>query len=244
MLVKSASRVIDVLEAYARHGRPMLLSELAAALNMPLSSTAGLVATLEAKGYLYSVNRRAGYYPTRRLLAIARVIAASDPILERIGPILASLRDDTGETVLFGKRQGRQLVYLDAYESPHRIRYSAKPGEFRELHSNSFGKAILARMSQEERAEVLGPEPWMRHTASTRVTTSELEPDLREGQVRGWFLNRSESIDDVMAIGMAVAVNDEIHGLSVVGPIHRMEPHLDRLVAALRLAVRAIEGGE
>jgi len=61
------------------------------------------------------------------------------------------LRDQTGETVLVGKRLDRQAVYLEVLESPHSIRYSPKVGEFRPLHASASGKALLRLPSGELR---------------------------------------------------------------------------------------------
>jgi IclR family acetate operon transcriptional repressor len=239
--VKSAGRTIELFEEFARAKRPLSLSEIAAALKMPMSSGSGLVRTLEAAGYLYALRQRGGFYPTKRLLEVATAIAANDPLLERTRPLLTALRDETGETVLFGKRQDTRIVYLEAFDSPHRIRYSAQAGELRDLHSNSMGKALLARLPAAERAALLARLSFQAHTPHTMTDAPALERSIAEGQARGWFLNRAESVADVMAIGAAVVLNGEPYGVSLVGPIQRVEPQLGRHAAALRRTCALLE---
>ena len=52
MTVPAAARTLDIFEVFARERRPLSVSGLAKATNMPLSSCHGLIKTLEARGYL------------------------------------------------------------------------------------------------------------------------------------------------------------------------------------------------
>jgi len=74
-----ANDTLAVIRAFAREGRPLSLSQLARAIGAPVSSCFGIVRTLEARGYLYEVKARGGFYPTKLLFEHARVIASHDP---------------------------------------------------------------------------------------------------------------------------------------------------------------------
>ena len=58
MDVKSASRTLDLFEVFAREQQPLTLSEVAAALDAPLSSCFNLVRALKGRGFLYGVGTR------------------------------------------------------------------------------------------------------------------------------------------------------------------------------------------
>ena len=58
--VRSASRALQIFEVFGVEGRPLLLTELAPSIDVPLSSCYGLVQTLRDRGYLYAVSRRRG----------------------------------------------------------------------------------------------------------------------------------------------------------------------------------------
>jgi DNA-binding IclR family transcriptional regulator len=141
--VKTADRTLDLLEAFARIKEPLSLSELARQLDCPVSSCHGLVRTMKGRGYLYLLQHRRRYYPTRRLLEIGAAIAAHDPLVERLIPTLEALRAHTAETVILGHRQDDEIVYLHVLEGPQTIRYAASPGERKPLHSSALGKAFL-----------------------------------------------------------------------------------------------------
>jgi DNA-binding IclR family transcriptional regulator len=152
--VKTAARTLQVFEAFAESRQPLTLSELARRIDMPVSSSHALLRTLQNLGYVYVLEQRKWVYPTKRLLQIAQAIALHDPLLETLAPILTQLRDALGETVILGKRQGHAVVYLEVIEGTHTVRYAARPGDTKPLHSSAIGKAMLGELS-DERLEAL-----------------------------------------------------------------------------------------
>ena len=242
MNVKTAGRTLDLFEAFAREGRPLSLSQLARAIDAPVSSCFGIVRTLEARGYLYEVKARAGFYPTRLLFEHARAIASRDPLAERFVPLLEKLRDQTGETVLLSKRLDRQAVYLTVLDGLHSIRYSPKVGEFRPLHASASGKALLGSLAPALRNELLGGMKLPRVTSRTITSRAALEADLEQGRARGWYVTYGETVADLMAVAVPVAASGETYSVALAGPMQRMEGALKRyakLLAELRVKLEA-----
>jgi len=239
--VKTALRTLDVFEAFAAVRGPLTLTELAARLGSPVSSMHALIRTLQQRGYVYVLDARKRIYPTKRLLMVAQQIALNDPVLERLGPVLASLQADTNETVILGKRQGNAIVYLEVIESSQTIRYAANPGDVKPLHSSAIGKAMLGLLPERERATVLRSLALPRITATTIRTADTLLADLAEGAARGFFITRGENVPDVMAIALSRIVGGAPLGLAVAGPLARIDAHAETIFAALRTAGDAIQ---
>src|SRR5690606_25684648 len=218
--VKTALRGIEIIEIFAREGKPLSLTELSRQLEAPVSSCLNLVRTLTGLGYLDETAPRQGYYPTGRLLAMAQRIARADPILERIGPTLAALRDAVAETVVLAKLgHDGEVVYLDVLPSPHPISYVADPGAQRHLHSNSLGKALLSLMNEAERRKLMKGREMERLTERTLVTLEDLERELKVSAERGWFQNLGESIPDVGAVAWPVQISGGEYAVSIAGPL-------------------------
>jgi DNA-binding IclR family transcriptional regulator len=239
--VKSADRALDVFEAFRLRQRPLSLSEIAEAIGAPASSCHGLIRTLESRGYLYEAGRRL-LYPTRRLYDVARDIMAHDPVLERVEPELARLRDATRETVILGKRQDDGVVYLDVLEGPHTIRYSAAPGEVKPLHSSAIGKAMLGSLPEDELERLLPQLDLARVTENTLTTANRLAKDIAAGRDLGYFVTRGENVADVMAVAANLVLNGEPYGIAVAGPIQRMAPMLTEHGERLGKTRRALAG--
>ncbi|KOF52457.1 MULTISPECIES: IclR family transcriptional regulator [unclassified Achromobacter] len=242
MSVKTALRVIEIIETYAREKRALPLSELARLLDVPVSSCLALIRTLTGLGYLYETGRRQGYYPTGRLLAMAQRIARADPVLDRVYPSLTELRDATRETVVFAKlTPDARVVYLDVLDSPHTIRYAPVAGEFKDIHANSLGKALISLQDEKTRAQMLGGQPLTRYNERTLTSLQALEEDIRLSRQRGWFMNSGESIADVGAIAWPLTLSGEHYAISVGGPIYRIEPRQEEYARILRAACTALE---
>lgn len=243
-MVKTAARTIDVLEAFAELRRPLSLSEIAARIEVPLSSCHALLRTLRDRGYLYPVGGQKKLYPTRRLADLWQAIELGDPVLPRLASTLERLRDQTSETVIVGKLQGRRVVYLEVLEGLHTIRYTASAGDFRPLHSSSIGKALLGEMTEQEREDLLGVGELRRITPATLVDRRQLFADVERGRERGYYVTEGENVPDVMGMAISFACSGDSVGIALAGPVDRMRENLSRNARALHRMRHALESGE
>ena len=241
MDVKTAARTLDLFEAFTGECKPLSLSDIARAIGAPVSSCFGLVKTLENRGYLYSFGSRRAFYPTRKMLENVRRIAAHDPLADIARPVLEELGARSGETVLFARRAGDSVVYVDVIESGHKIRYAAQAGESFPIHCSATGKAILSSLPEAERRALLGRLKLERITPSTITRKPALLKELAESTERGWFVNRGEHVEDVMAVAVPVQVQGEICAIGVAGPIQRLDTRIEKHLKALRAMLGVLE---
>lgn len=244
--VTAIERVIDILEAFQASQRPLSLTELAEAIDIPKSTCHAIVSTLMARGYLYSLTRPRALYPTRRIYDVARDITDKDPFVERATPVLERLRDATRETVILGKRQGESVIYLQVIEGVHAIRYTAKPGEFKLLHSSSIGKAILGGLKEQELRGWLAGRELPAITMATKTDPEALVRDIQESRRAGYFVTRGENVSDVWAVATFLTLNNETLAIAVAGPRNRMETCIPEcakvLVATCSFLSRQVAG--
>jgi len=233
MDVKTAARTLDLFEAFIGACKPLSISDIARAIGAPVSSCFGLVKTLEKRGYLYALTSRRAFYPTRKMLENARRIAEHDPLVDIARPALEALHARTGETVLLGRRAGERMVYVDAIESAHKVRYTAQAGEFFPLHSSAIGKAILSELPKDALRSLLAGYKLERITPRTITRRAAFLRELAESRERGWFCNEGENVDDVMAVAVPLRIEGDICAVSVAGPIDRMKAKLDQHLKAL-----------
>jgi IclR family transcriptional regulator, acetate operon repressor len=221
MDVKTAGRTVELFELFALEQSPLSLSQVARALGAPVSSCFNLVRALERRGYLYGVSGRR-LYPTRKLFDLGRSISAGEPWMERFEPTLWALRESTQETAILGKRQDDQAIYLAVAEGPQNVRYSARPGDLKPLHSSSIGKALLISMEPAERKALIATLPLEPRTPASITDAAALLDDLAECEKRGFTETRGENVADVMAIAKPVRLEGEVYAIAVAGPMHRM----------------------
>ena len=234
--VTGVERVLDVFEAFREQKNPLSMTELSEVTGIPKSTCHAILTTLQSRGYMYSLNRPRAHYPTNRLYDVASEIKEHDVFVKRATPLLEKLRDVTGETLILGKRQGDQAVYLQVVESPHSIRYSAQIGDLKPLHSRAMGKALLGSMKNTELKSYLEGRKLSKITSETILEVKELEEQIREGKKIGYFQTRGEHVSDVWAMSTYLNVGADVFALAMAGPANRMEnlptEHLHLLIGA------------
>ena len=233
---KSVERVFAILEMFERERRPLSLKELSEYCQIPTSTCHSLVHSMLNRSYLYQTGRRKDLYPTRRLFDVGSTIVANDMILQRLEPTMEMLRERTRETVILGKRQKDNVTYLEVLESPQTIRYSASVGDVKPLHSTCIGKTMLGAMRPQDLRDFLEKHPLERVTDTTITSYARLMDALEEGKKNGYYTTRGENVVDVTAVAVPVSVNNELLGIAVAGPSHRMNAVFEEIVSSLRAA--------
>ena len=160
--VKSAARVLDVLELFAASTGPLGVSDVARKLGVPKSSAQGLLTTLAARGYLA---REAAAYALPEELRSggwvgglrARLVALVEPVLQRIA-------HDCGESAFLATLAGNQIQYVAKSISPHEVRFDASLSQLRPVYCTSTGLVILAHL------EPAVADGILRRTKITKVT--------------------------------------------------------------------------
>jgi DNA-binding IclR family transcriptional regulator len=224
MDVKTAGRTLELFELFGRERRPLSLTDIAQALKAPVSSSFNLVRSLEGRGYLDGSGGRRGIYPTRKIFEISKAIAAAEPWVEKLEPLLHELRDATQETIILGKLHNDRAIYIAVAEGPQSIRYSASAGDLKPLHSSAIGKALLMVCRPEQREQKIKSLHLDRRTPFTITTRAKLLEDLRISSERGFTLTPGENVEDVMGMAMPFELGGEVYAAAIAGPITRMEP--------------------
>ncbi len=244
--VVGIERLLDIFEAFQVNQKPLSLTDLAEATNIPKSTCHAIIATLSARGYLYSLTRPRSLYPTKRLFDVASDILKNDPFIDRVAPLLERLRDTTQETVILGKQQGDRVVYLQVSEGIHSIRYSAKAGDIKPMHASAIGKALLGSMKDPVLHEWIAEHELPKITGKTITTAEKLMAEIARGRQLGYFQTRGENVADVWALGAFFRVGNETFGVAVAGPQHRfaasVAEHAQELVTACSFMAKTLGG--
>ena len=155
-------------------------------------------------------------------------------------PVLTDLRDETRETVILGKRHGNRVIYLEVFEGPQTIRYSARAGDLKPLHSSSIGKALLGMLERADLTELLKHLQLRQVTGATIVNRQQLIADLERSRRRGFFMTAGENVPDVLALSVGLRLNPDVYGIAIAGPMSRMREKLSGHISALKMASAAI----
>ena len=238
-IVPAAARTMTLLEVFAREKRELSNSDLARLMDLPESSCSDLLHTLHELGYLLRTARSRRFYPTARLLTVAKEISASDPLYAVGAEACELLRDRTGETGLCGRLENGVVKVIALSEGRHALRYMQHVGDKLALHVSALGKAILAVGTPEEAARQLRLKPLRVLASGTLTDLAALEAQVERAREQGWIWVENEGSEGLSAVAVAGQIGGETLALSVAGLTHRMRDQRERCLEALQ-EVRAI----
>lgn len=238
-IVPAAARTMTLLEVFAREKRELSNSDLARLMDLPESSCSDLLHTLHEMGYLLRTARSRRFYPTARLLMVAKEISASDPLYAVGAEACELLRDRTGETGLCGRLENGVVKVIALSEGRHALRYMQHVGDKLALHVSALGKAILAVGTPEEAARQLRLKPLRVLASGTLTDLAALEAQVERAREQGWIWVENEGSEGLSAVAVAGQIGGETLALSVAGLTHRMRDQRERCLEALQ-EVKAI----
>ncbi len=234
---KIVDRTLDFIELFATERRPLSLSDISRLLEIPFSSCHDVLKALQARGYLYEIGPRAGFYPTVRLLELARVISEHDPILLRADLLLRKVRTTIDESVSLAKAGDETARYLIVLAPSHPLRFIVEVGTaVRSLHATSAGKAYLGTLTPAKFEAFLKQAKLAPMTANTIRSKAALRADIEASKKRGYFLNQEESFEDATTVSSFFRWNGAAYIVTIAGPSSRMKPKLEQ---AAKLVVDA-----
>jgi IclR family acetate operon transcriptional repressor len=237
MLVKQAAHVVELLELFARLGRPAALAEVSQQLGWPRSSAFKLLGTLVELGFLYEPRARGGYWPTPRWLELAQAFAHAQPLPPSLGRVLDEVVQRTGETAVLAAPAGAHAVFLQVVDSPHAIRYAAGVGKRVPIHATATGRALLSLHSPAERASLLARIRYERYTDATVMSAEAVEADVAASVARGWFESTGGFTPDLGGVALPLRLDGRRFAILAAGPVGRVSGTYPALAATVREAI-------
>lgn len=235
-------RTLDIFELFEERQAPLALSEVARALEIPVSSCHDVLKTLEERGYVYQLGPRAGYYPTGKLAILATEITENDPFMLRAEQAMRDLSSRYGCSVFLARIEGATARYIELVEAQGPWRYSLTRGAtLRSLHSTSAGKAVLGNLPEDERRKVVAGLRLDLMTPNTITDADRLLKDLGEGRRQGWYLNQEESVPTATTLSVTLRWGQDDYVLTMAGPSHVLDAMVDDLAATLRRVADRLE---
>ena len=143
-VVKSARRVLDILEYFSVIRRPATVSEVEKALDLPQSSTSVLLRSLVALGYLEYLPGERRFRPTLRVAKLGDWVEHGLP-----GPLireLEKLRDALQETIILGRRQGAQVQFIYIVAADRPVQFYARLNSLQPMSLSAVGQALLSAL--------------------------------------------------------------------------------------------------
>jgi IclR family transcriptional regulator, KDG regulon repressor len=202
--VKSADRVLDILELLAGEAVGLTLTEISDRLGIAQSSTHGLVHTLLDRGYV-SLEEGGRFRLGVRLIQLGLNVSDRLELRSVAHPRLEQLVESTQDTALLVIPSDGDLLYVDKVISDARdVRTDPRMSMNRPLHCSSLGKALLATLDDDGVRAALAGEALDSVTEFSIADQQELLADLAETRRRGYSIDRQEAVLGVWCVGAPI----------------------------------------
>lgn len=201
--VKSARRAIELIETFAAQDVWLSLSELHTRTGLPRSSLHGLLRTLLEAGWLEADPSTASYRLGVRALICGTAYLDRDAVVPYATEALEQVRDRTGFTAHFARRNGTEVVYLETRESRHSIHLVSRVGRTLPTHATALGKALLAELTHDE-INALLPSVLPALTPSTITDRAALHADFATIRDRGFAAEVEEGTLGVRCVAAVI----------------------------------------
>jgi IclR family acetate operon transcriptional repressor len=231
---RSASRVLAVLEAIARH-QPIGVSELARILQADKSAVQRGIMTLADEGWICTApGAPAKWRLTARVLAVAHTSHMKSDLRQRARATLERVRQQSNETVLLAVPDMNRFVVVEALESRQLLRAVPHVGMTIQVRGTATGRALLPYMRPEQQIEYLGEAP-----------DAPLLAEFAQMRERGYSYSDGELHEGSSTIAAPIIEVDGYPSAAivVVGPSERLIPKRAEVGAMVMAAARSLSHG-
>jgi DNA-binding IclR family transcriptional regulator len=235
--VKSADRVLDILELLASRGRPLSHTEIAVAIGIPKSSLTQLLRNLEARQYLKFIPGPNTFEFGVAVTDLARRAKGMVVIEKLAQSICEKMTREIDESSSLNLLREDYVERVCGSSAPHTLQITMKIGDRAPLYAVSSGKVILAFLPAIERESLLKQIVFEKITARTLATIPDLRKELSKISATGVAFSKGEFTSGI--VGVAVPVRNEfgnaIGALNVAIPEVRFNAERElQIVAALK----------
>ncbi|MSU90856.1 helix-turn-helix domain-containing protein [Rhodobacteraceae bacterium 2CG4] len=202
--VKSAERVLDILELAIAKDHGVSFMELTAALSIPKSSLHALLDVMVRRQYLEPMSDTRRYTLGIRTLEAGEAYMRTHDMIDVARQAMQALVAEVNETTQLARLSGRENVYLARVDSSHALRLLSETGRRLQAHATGVGKALLAQMP-EDQVQALYDEPELPvYTGTTIATPEALSEELERTRRRGFAIDNQEYTPGVFCLAVPV----------------------------------------
>jgi DNA-binding IclR family transcriptional regulator len=241
-LVKSAARALEILEVFATERKRMNSAQLGAIVGYPKSSLSVLLKSLVAQGYLTNGSGEQEYFPTLKLARLGEWIPAALLGSDALLPMLAKLRDKTGETVTLTMATDLHMRCLHALIGTHPISLQVEEGVSFSMVGTAIGTMYLATQDDKFVSALLSR--WAKqHPGQSKATMATLQTEVDDARMRGVACAYDIVLPDTGAIAMPIktGIGEETLIVAVAGLNHRMHQKEASIIQSMRTLIGSIK---
>ena len=237
---RSLERALHLLLVMEEASRPMGLTELSQATQLPKPTAQRLLSVLG--NYGFSEKWQGRYHLGIAVLPLAHAFLLGSELTRVTLPVLQELAQSSEETASLFVRMGFQRVLVQRVDGRHPLRYILPTGQRLPLHIG-MGKVLAAALPENELQQLLIKVGNFHLATGKLITRKSLLDELSKIRRQGYVISRNERTIGAASVGAPVvdASGMTIAAVAVAGHTERLTlKRLNYLSIEVRAAAKAI----
>ncbi len=242
--MSSLESAVAILRCFSSESPELAVTEVAARTDMPKSTVSRLLQAMAEQGLVeqdeVTHRYRVGLLPFR----LGQLYYAHVQVAELVEAELERLVEETGFTGYMGVLHGDEIVILRKRHGRYPVQMVLAPGTRMAAATTAFGKALLARLPDQQLRELL-PSVMIDGVSGARTPLAKLLRELGSVRQQRWAVG-DRTFPGMCAIGAAVGSADDQQcvGFSLSFPDNAVDLSgrsaiADRVVAVARRLAEA-----
>jgi len=215
--MSTLANAMDVLKLMARLRRDITVTDVASELGLPKSSVSRTLSMMAEYGFLERDPLTRAYRPGGLIMEASYHFKASRNASSLLDDELDALVADTRYTGYINVLDGAESLVVQM-RTGHggALQVYTPVGTRAPAYASSMGRAILARLNDEDVTQLVGSRLDLRRGDIPR-TRKDLLARLAQTREQGWALSRGEFVPNVAGISAAVVDNDtrQVYGIGI-----------------------------
>jgi IclR family transcriptional regulator, KDG regulon repressor len=199
--VQAVVLALKILEILAFSGKAGRVSLLASELGTSKNRIYRHLQTLVNLGYIVREAETERYRVGIRLVQLGSAVANQYDLLSVSRPVMRSLRDALGQTVVLSKVDANQIYAIERIEGASSVTIGIVIGTPLGLHSSAQGKLVLA-FGPAGLLETVARGPLEARTSRTIVSGERLRAEVQKIRAQGWAVAPGETMTGLNALAV------------------------------------------
>jgi len=233
--IGSIAKVFKLIELLVTESE-FEVRELCKLSGFPKTTVHRMLLTLQDLGYVRQNPKNRFYKASVKFFELGQCVIRHFGLVDIAHPHMIELSMKAGESVNLGILDGIDAVCIDKVEGLDPLKVDQPIGSRYPAYFSSYGKAILAFLSDEERVRLFTGFTIVLPTERALKTVDAVEKDLKNVRDRGYAIDNEEGLNGIRCVGAPIFNHSGkvIAGISIAAPSLRIGkkdiPRLSNLV--------------
>ncbi|HMK35082.1 MAG TPA: IclR family transcriptional regulator [Desulfomonilaceae bacterium] len=211
------SKALRVLRMICSAPRNPGISEIASTLSLAKSTTHGILAALEATGWVLRDPITRKYTCGHAVKDLAGKANVRIALVKHARPYLEKLGQELDEDIFLGISAGQQLLILDQIESSKELKIRARPGARISKYAGAAGKIFMAYHDLQAVEQMLQNQPLPVFTPHSVTDVKRYLNDLRQIRSAGVAKDMEEYLPNVWCVAVPIFYGKKTRRRMVAG---------------------------